>query len=266
MHFDGRILCYVCKCKYCWLRFSSLTSQDFATLSSCALCPFVISQSHQEESLVFQIRVTPSIYLHLSPPLSPNNLHMAAYRRMKLAILALGITAGDAFQAPLSPLPITRSIGLDVHKYKAPFSPGHVGLQRNRLPTARFSSSPAAAADIASTSTSDSKNTIAATLVLILMDVQLRSLFTKYAIAFPSSLAGCGALFASMLVLDSFSGSKKWGQNIYENLNPGATLLAKWLPVFFVPSLITLPLASGLGNAYEVSSCEHVSICCTSNV
>jgi hypothetical protein len=31
-------------------------------------------------------------------------------------------------------------------------------------------------------------------------------------------------------------------------------LLAKWLPVFFVPSLITLPLASGLGNAWEVGN------------
>jgi len=39
---------------------------------------------------------------------------------------------------------------------------------------------------------------------------------------------------------------------MYQVLNPGATLLAKWLPVFFVPSLITLPLASGLGNAWEV--------------
>jgi putative effector of murein hydrolase LrgA (UPF0299 family) len=85
------------------------------------------------------------------------------------------------------------------------------------------------------------------------LDVQLRSFFVKYSIAFPSSLAGCGVLFAFMIALDAFSGSKKWGGAVYEVLNPGATLLAKWLPVFFVPSLITLPLASGFGNAYEVS-------------
>jgi hypothetical protein len=42
------------------------------------------------------------------------------------------------------------------------------------------------------------------------------------------------------------------GEGIYQLLNPGATLLAKWLPVFFVPSLITLPLASGLGSVGEV--------------
>ena len=56
-----------------------------------------------------------------------------------------------------------------------------------------------------------------------------------------------------MLVLDTVSGNNKWGERVYEMLNPGATLLAKWLPVFFVPSLITLPLASGLGDPYEVS-------------
>jgi hypothetical protein len=58
-----------------------------------------------------------------------------------------------------------------------------------------------------------------------------------------------------MILLDILSGSdKKWGEMVYNTLNPGATLLAKWLPVFFVPGLITLPLASGLGNVYEVSS------------
>eukprot|EP00571_Detonula_confervacea_P013677 CAMPEP_0172311366 /NCGR_PEP_ID=MMETSP1058-20130122/14632_1 /TAXON_ID=83371 /ORGANISM="Detonula confervacea, Strain CCMP 353" /LENGTH=398 /DNA_ID=CAMNT_0013024525 /DNA_START=341 /DNA_END=1537 /DNA_ORIENTATION=+ len=46
--------------------------------------------------------------------------------------------------------------------------------------------------------------------------------------------------------------NEKWGEGVYRVLNPGAMLLAKWLPVFFVPSLITLPLANGLGNVWEV--------------
>ena len=54
-----------------------------------------------------------------------------------------------------------------------------------------------------------------------------------------------------MLLLNTIS-NEKWGEAIYQTLNPGAILLAKWLPVFFVPSLITLPLAGGLGNAIEV--------------
>jgi len=53
-----------------------------------------------------------------------------------------------------------------------------------------------------------------------------------------------------MILLNMIDG--EWGENVYQTLNPGAALLAKWLPVFFVPSLITLPLASGLGSALEV--------------
>jgi putative effector of murein hydrolase/putative effector of murein hydrolase LrgA (UPF0299 family) len=36
------------------------------------------------------------------------------------------------------------------------------------------------------------------------------------------------------------------------HLEPGAALLSRWLPVFFVPSLIALPLADGLGSAVEI--------------
>ena len=93
--------------------------------------------------------------------------------------------------------------------------------------------------------------TMVATAALLLLDAQFRSLFTKYAIPFPSSLAGCGALFSTMIFLSILD--EKWGDDVYQLLNPGANLLAKWLPVFFVPSLITLPLASGLGNALDVS-------------
>lgn len=82
------------------------------------------------------------------------------------------------------------------------------------------------------------------------MDVQFRALFTKFSIPFPSSLAGCISLFATMIALTCMR--KEWGEAIYNTLNPGATLLAKWLPVFFVPSLITLPLAGSLGNSMEI--------------
>ena len=63
-------------------------------------------------------------------------------------------------------------------------------------------------------------------------------------------MAGCGALFTTMICL--FVANEQLGETIFQLLNPGATLLAKWLPVFFVPSLITLPLASGLGTVGEV--------------
>ena len=60
-------------------------------------------------------------------------------------------------------------------------------------------------------------------------------------ISFPSSLPGCGALLTTMLITNAVK--EEWGDFIYGLLAPGATLLAKWLPVFFVPSLVTLSLA-----------------------
>lgn len=89
------------------------------------------------------------------------------------------------------------------------------------------------------------KETLVSASSLIFMDVAFRRLFMQAAISFPSSLAGCGALFVSMLALP-------FGGNLFKLLSPGAALLAKWLPVFFVPSLVTLPLAGGLGSSVEV--------------
>lgn len=81
--------------------------------------------------------------------------------------------------------------------------------------------------------------------VLVLLDILFRRLLQRFSISFPSSLAGCGVLFATLLAAPK-------GPELYNLLAPGAALLAKWLPVFFVPSLVTLPLADGLGTAMEV--------------
>jgi len=114
-------------------------------------------------------------------------------------------------------------------------------------PTTKLS---ATAAATAPTKSDSKQKTIIATALLIFLDVNFRSLFTKYSIAFPSSLAGCGSLFATMIAVTSMK--EELGEAIYNTLNPGAALLAKWLPVFFVPSLITLPLAGSLGNSLEI--------------
>lgn len=61
--------------------------------------------------------------------------------------------------------------------------------------------------------------------LLVVLDIAFRRLFQQMAISFPSSLAGCCALFVSLLALP-------FGQGVFELLSPGASLLAKWLPVF----------------------------------
>ena len=90
------------------------------------------------------------------------------------------------------------------------------------------------------------KNSLAAASMLIAFDIFCRRLFQAFSIGFPSALAGCGALFATFLLSPQ-------GNQLYDILRPGSALLAKWLPLFFVPSLITLPLADSVGSIVEVS-------------
>jgi len=91
------------------------------------------------------------------------------------------------------------------------------------------------------------QNQFDSAMLLVLLDVLFRRVFQASRISFPSSLGGMMILLAAML--------SKGGNNIYKVLAPGAGLLAKWLPVFFVPSLITLLLIDGseIGGPIEIA-------------
>lgn len=80
---------------------------------------------------------------------------------------------------------------------------------------------------------------------LFLLTEFIKILFYRFSVSFPASLAGCGALFTYFLLGPA-------GSSVYSSLAPGAAILTKWLPVMFVPSLIALPLAGGLGSQAEV--------------
>lgn len=105
---------------------------------------------------------------------------------------------------------------------------------------------------------SSSLTPVLSTVYLIILDVALRKAFKKAAISFPSSLAGCGALFATLLAANQINA--ELGDNLYNILSPGAGVLAKWLPVFFVPSLVTLPLAPSMGSALELAKIALVIV------
>lgn len=94
---------------------------------------------------------------------------------------------------------------------------------------------------------SDTRKQSVSAASFVLLDITFRTLFKAAKIEFPSSLGGCGFLFATLLALPP-----KASAFIYDKLTPGAALLAKWLPVFFVPSLITLPLADSIGTSAEL--------------
>jgi hypothetical protein len=95
----------------------------------------------------------------------------------------------------------------------------------------------------------DDKSILSAGL-LVLLDITFRRVFRTLQIQFPSSLGGCCILFGTLLATTR----RGDGTNrLYQILSPGAGLLAKWLPVFFVPSLVTLPLVGNVGTPIEVS-------------
>lgn len=84
-------------------------------------------------------------------------------------------------------------------------------------------------------------------MTFIGMDMIFRQLFRWNHISFPSSLGACGILFITLFFINPPTNII-----ILSFLQPGATLLAKWLPVFFVPSLITLPLTGSIGTSMEI--------------
>jgi putative effector of murein hydrolase LrgA (UPF0299 family) len=73
---------------------------------------------------------------------------------------------------------------------------------------------------------------------LYYLDQGIKVLFTQYAIKFPSALAGMFGVFALLCVVGDKTADKILGW-----YNPALNWIARWLPLFYVPALVTLPLA-----------------------
>lgn len=97
---------------------------------------------------------------------------------------------------------------------------------------------------------SENQKALAGALYFIVLDVIFRKIFAANDIAFPSQLGGCLILFALLVLADIVRPGV--GESAFQMLNPGANLLAKWLPVFFVPGLALLPLAPSIGSSMEI--------------
>jgi hypothetical protein len=74
---------------------------------------------------------------------------------------------------------------------------------------------------------------------------------------YPAGLGACILLFTSLCLTDLVAPSL--AKTVYEALSPGAAILAKWFPVFFVPGLALLPLSPSMGGTVDVSSTTHRS-------
>jgi hypothetical protein len=103
--------------------------------------------------------------------------------------------------------------------------------------------------------TPQSKREISGALIFIILDKAFRSFFTANKIAFPSQLGGCIVLFIALTLSELVKTGT--GEATLQALAPGAALLAKWLPVFFVPGLAMLPLAPSMGGPIEVCNTLH---------
>ena len=103
---------------------------------------------------------------------------------------------------------------------------------------------------------SDSKlsNTLLGMSFLILMDRMLLKVFKNLGWTFPSSLAGMIGVFAVLQCTHSVS--PEAADKISNVLSPAVSLLKAWLPLFFVPPLVVLPLKASVlsGSAIPVGA------------
>jgi hypothetical protein len=97
---------------------------------------------------------------------------------------------------------------------------------------------------------SSQKDAVVGAVVMTLIERVANRVLKAQGISFPSQLGGCIALLFFMLAAEAVSPGL--GDSIFSSLSPGSTLLAKWLPVFFVPGLAMLPLAPSVGSSIEV--------------
>lgn len=88
-------------------------------------------------------------------------------------------------------------------------------------------------------------------VVMALLEYGVKMGLQSKGISFPAPLAACLLLLGLLLALERVNGGQ-WARSLSDFLSPGAALLGRWLPVFFVPGLAMLPLAPSVGGPAEV--------------
>jgi len=73
------------------------------------------------------------------------------------------------------------------------------------------------------------------------MDKLLKDAFVAQSITFPSALGGMFIILGGLLVLETVL--PKAVKLVFTVMRPGLDWIARWMPLFYVPSLVVLPLA-----------------------
>lgn len=100
--------------------------------------------------------------------------------------------------------------------------------------------------------------------IILATDKLLKKAFVAAAIKFPSALFGMFCIFSILTVLDSTIPAA--AKNLESFFEPALLFIQRWLPLFYVPSLVVLPLsvrdipaASGLKICYIIGNDFHAS-------
>lgn len=90
--------------------------------------------------------------------------------------------------------------------------------------------------------------------IILAMDKYLKQTFVAAAIKFPSALFGMFCIFTILVVLDSTVPAAATGlMNFFQ---PALLFIQRWLPLFYVPSLVVLPLA-----VQDIPAASGLKIC-----
>ncbi|KAF5935943.1 hypothetical protein HYC85_027072 [Camellia sinensis] len=90
--------------------------------------------------------------------------------------------------------------------------------------------------------------------IILTMDKVLKKAFMAAAIKFPSALFGMFCVFTILMVLDSTVPAAATSlMNFFE---PALLFIQRWLPLFYVPSLVVLPLA-----VKDIPAASGIKIC-----
>jgi hypothetical protein len=99
--------------------------------------------------------------------------------------------------------------------------------------------------------TNSLSNAFLGSIVMALIEKIAKEGLQKSGIKFPAGLGACILLFTILIMLDFVTPATS--TYIFQSLVPGSALLAKWLPVMFVPGLVMLPLSPPIGSTVDVS-------------
>lgn len=90
--------------------------------------------------------------------------------------------------------------------------------------------------------------------IILAMDKFLKKVFVAAAIKFPSALFGMFCIFSVLVILDSTIPAA--AKSVMDFFEPALLFIQRWLPLFYVPSLVVLPLS-----VKDIPAASGIKIC-----